>query len=388
MKNIYINSSEPNADVEKIQEAFANVFQLEEKANEVWLRGEMPLDTILMYHLRAIDDGNKTANFGSPQWGEGDRGSFEYVKEAITKRNKEEVIQYAKNLAKEFARTMEIITNDIPIADEQNHLIGDCLLLDRARSIIFLLRAFRASDKIDGKLIARWENFVLCYAIIERGGYYYNHKSYRDNFDAIYQSITNFDACNRLLESYYKNEKDFSYHWEHLGENCLEYFNKINWSADTYGWNKTAYVLYKYEILNGASYEEIRKNIFKDDSVSIDHIVARGLSWESLGFAGYENDKLSVEKKQTANELWEKICDVINGIGNLSLSTASTNSSDSNGLPETHITSYEAAGLVKTVEQVKNWKDPEEFADRINNRSEDIIKFISDKIINRSDIWE
>jgi hypothetical protein len=387
MKSIYINSSKPDAEIKEIQEAFSKIFKFEEKANEVWLRGEIPLDAILMYHLRAVDDGKKTSNFGSPQWVEGDRGSFEYVKEIISKMGKVEIVGYAKNLANEFAETMEIISDKIPNADRQNPLIGDVLLLDRTRSIIFLLRAFRASDQIDESLLARWENFILCYEIIEKGGYFYNHKSYRHNFDSIYQSIKTetkgLTECNNLLIDYYRNTKKFSNHWKHLGENTNIIFeeSKNTWMTYLYGWQKTAYLLYKYEISNGADFKKIRENIFKGDSVSIDHIVARGLSWESLGYKYEEN-------KQEADELWNDICLVINGIGNLALSTSSSNSSDSNGLPETHIASYKAAGLLKTVDDVESWKNPKEFADKIKVRSEGIIKFTFENIINRQEIWE
>jgi len=83
-------------------------------------------------------------------------------------------------------------------------------------------------------------------------------------------------------------------------------------------------------------------------------------------------------------EIWE----VINGVGNLALSTRSNNSSDSNGLPNEHIGTYEKCGFIETAKQVKTWENPQQFVSRINDRSEDIIKFISESIINRNDIWE
>jgi hypothetical protein len=79
---------------------------------------------------------------------------------------------------------------------------------------------------------------------------------------------------------------------------------------------------------------------------------------------------------------------VINGIGNLALSTASNNSSDSNGLPNKHLNTYEKFGFIETSKQVESWKEPKEFASKINQRSEDILRFISDKIINKTDLWE
>lgn len=397
MKNVYVNSSSPDDDISDIQRDFARIFELEEKANQVWLRGDMPLDTLLMYHLRAVEDGNKTENFGSPQWFEGDRGSFEYIKEALSKINKDEIVIYAKNIAKEFARSMEIITIDIQNADtkENNYLIGNVLLLDKSKSLIFLLRAFRNKQTIDYKLLERWENFVLCYDIIYWNGFFYNSNySNRNKFDSIYASLKpnfGFDECNNLLKEYYDG-KSFGRGWGHLGLNAKNRFEspdgKNKFLSHTFGWTRAGYFLYKYEIQKGAIVEKIREDIFKDDKVSIDHIVARGIEWKDLGYPDYEKLLEDDERKKEANQLWKEIRVVINGIGNLALSTRSNNSSDSNGLPLEHIGTYEKCGFIQTVKQVQTWEDPKQFVAKINDRSEDIIKFISENIINRSDIWE
>lgn len=391
MKNIYINSITPDTDIKEIQANFARIFELEEKANQFWLRGDLPLDTLLMYHLRAVEDGNKTENFGSPQWFESDRGSLEYIKESLSKMNKEEIVVYAKNIAKEFARSIEIITIDIPNADtkENNYSIGNVLLLDKGKSLIFLLRAFRNDEPIDHKLIERWENFVLCYDIIYWNGFFYNSNySNRGNFDSIYASLKpklGFEECKKILFDYYTNNKWFGSGWGHLGENTKKRFEegKNKFLSNTFGWTRAGYLLYKYEIEKGATVEKIRTDIFKDDKVSIDHIVARGLTWKSLGL----NRETEEEIKQ-GDYLWNEILGVINGIGNLALSTTSNNSSDSNGLPAEHIGTYEKCGFIETVKQVKTWEDPKQFVSKINQRSQDIITFISDNIINRNDIWE
>lgn len=392
MKNIYIHSSskiEAENNIQEIQKYFARIFELEEKASEVWLRGDMPLDTILMYHLRSVEDGNKTENFGSPQWFEGDRGSFEYIKESISKLNKNEIIIYAKNVAKEFAKSMEIITLEIPNADtkENNYSVGNVLLLDKSKSLIFLLRAFRNDEPIDNKLIDRWENFVLSYDIIYWNGFFYG-KQYRGDFDSIYASLkpeVGFEECKNLLVQYFTNIKSFGSGWGHLGENTKDLFEKgkNKWLSNTYGWTRAGYFLYKYEIQKGAIVEKIRTDIFKDDKVSIDHIVARGLTWESLGLK-----RETEEEIKQGDDLWNDILGVINGIGNLALSTTSYNSSDSNGLPNEHITTYKKCGFIETAKQVESWGNPEQFVSKINERSENIINFISEKIVNRNDIWE
>lgn len=393
MKNIYINSTNPDVDIQEIQEKFAEIFKLEEEASKVWLRGDMPLDSILMYHLRAIEDGNKINDFGSPQWFEGDRGSFEYLKESLSNKNKEDKVEYAKNIAKEFAKSMKILTVDIPNADKQDnkHIIGDVLLLDKNKSLIFLLRAFRVDNTIDYKLIERWENFILCYDIIYWNDFF-KGTQYRGKFDDIYASLKpelGFQDCNNLLLKFY-NGHWFGSGWGPLRENTIKRFEsgKNKWLSNTFGWNRAGYFLYKYEIQMGASVEKIRTDIFKDDKVSIDHIVARGLSWENLGIENYNNLSEDNEQKKHADELWKEILGVINGIGNLALSTTSNNSSDSNKLPKEHLNTYKDCGFTETVKHVETWKNPEEFASKINDRSNDIINFISENIINRYDIWQ
>ncbi len=389
MKSVYLNSPTPDTDIEKIQEAFASVFKMEEKVSENWLRGDMPLDTVLMYHLRAVEDGKKDNNFNSPNSISGENGSFEYVRKAIALKgnNKNQIIEYSKDLAFELTKTMNILVNEIPEADKINHLIGDVLLLDKNRSMLFLLRSFRIGNPNENNLIERWENFLLCYEIIYNR-YYYNAKASRENFESIYKSISpdsDLNDCNNLLIKYYKNEQGFSYHWEHLGENAKKLFDedKNKWIHYAYGWEKTAYFLYKYEIGNKGDLKKIRETIFKGNTVSIDHIVARGIEWKDLGFENYPK-----EKKEEADIIWNKITEVINGIGNLSLSTASANSSDSNNLPSEHTISYEKFGLLNTVQEINTWNEPIDFADRIADRTKNIRNFISKSIINRNDIWE
>lgn len=387
MKNVYINSQNPTIEIEKIQNSFAHIFEMEEKVSDVWLRGDLLLDNILMYHLQAVEDGYKNDNFSLPQAVKGDNGSFEYVKKALfKKKDKNKIVDYAVNLADQFQKSMDILVNKIPKADEENPLIGDILLLDKNRSIIFLLRAFRLGNPIENKLIERWENFIICYEIIYWNGYYYNAKACRSKFENIYKSIENdsdLNKCNDLLSQFYKGDKKFSYRWEHLGNNANNLFEveKKKWVKDAYGWNKTAYFLYKFEIEHGAEYKVIRENIYKKDTISIDHIVARSIEWKDLGIENY------LENKDQADLIWKEITSVINGIGNLSLSTSSANSSDSNGLPSKHLNSFKKFGLVKTVEQVVSWNRPEEFASKISERSELIRTFINDKIINNKDIW-
>lgn len=390
MKTIFLNTEnkeEQIHNIKDIQDDFSKIYKLEETASEKWLRGDLPLDSILMYHLRAVDDGEKIKDFWLPQSMEGDQGSLEYIKNKILEKQGDKVIllQYVKDVAREFRKSMEIITKTIPDNDEKNSLVGDVLLLDKNRSLIFLLRACRINEDLDEKLIERWENFLLRYEIIYWAGFF-SKKRYRGDFDKLFAALNkneNFNKCFELLENYYKGTW-FGADWEHLGESSKRLFesSKNQWLQFAYFWNKKAYILYKFEINNGGDRGAIRKEIFKDDNVSIDHIVAQSLSWVDLGFTNYP------QQKEEADKLWEEILTVINGIGNLSLSTTSNNASDSNGLPKDHVETYKNAGLKNTAEIVNFWDEPKEFVKKINNRSDLIIDYVYDKVINNESIWE
>jgi len=178
--------------------------------------------------------------------------------------------------------------------------------------------------------------------------------------------------------------------WGHLGQNTKKSFSELEnrWGSSAYGWTRTGYFLYKYEIYHGANIEKIRKDIVKEDKVSIDHIVAQGLSWNSLGFDNYNSLADDDVVKKEGDLLWREIISVINGIGNLALSTLSNNSSDSNSLPNKHLDNYEKMGLIKTVEVVKTWKNPEQFVNQINDRTKNILNFVENEIVNKTDIWD
>ena len=68
-----------------------------------------------------------------------------------------------------------------------------------------------------------------------------------------------------LLEYY--NGKWFGADWGHLGDNSKKRFEegKDKLRSYAYNWNKVGYILYKYEIQNGAVLEKIREYIFKED---------------------------------------------------------------------------------------------------------------------------
>jgi uncharacterized protein with ParB-like and HNH nuclease domain len=398
MKMVYMHSTKENVqdNIIKIENAFSQIFQNEEKAKNVWFRGELSLDNILMYHLRAIEDGRKIEKFSHPQSVKGENGCYEYIKNMLKEKNEFEILDYCINLSEEFSVSMDILTNKIIENDYKNHKIGDSILLDRDKSLIFLLRLFRITNEIDDLLISRWENFLVSYELLKLTGYFYNHKSYTENFKEIYKSIDfkqkNIDQTKCLLKDFYVNNKKFAYHWRPIQEIFEERvdskFESIFMNNIYNRWSKVnvTYILYKFELYKNADYNSIRDSIFKNNKVSIDHIVAQNLSWKNFGYENYES--LNKDQKEQADIEWNSLMKFMNGIGNLSLSTSSLNSSDSNNPPKDHVKTYNKMGLVYTSELVSNWIDPKQFENKIFNRGNEIIDFIKNEFIFNKQFWE
>lgn len=395
MKMIYLYSDKDNLEenIKIIENAFSNIFKNEEKAKNIWFRGELSLDSILMYHLRAIEDGNKKENFSKPNSISGENGSFEFIREKISKLDKENIVKYCINVAIEFDKSMNLISELIPKLDQDFPSIGDSIILDKNRSLIFLLRFLRNDlNSINKSTFKRWEYFLFCNDLIDWSGFFYR-KSNREKFEEIYKSLDDVKSINNILIDFYYAKKEFASNWNKPVYEILdEYFiqneyciNGLKKSIYNNSKINVAYLLYKYEINHSdINYIQIRDKIFKNNHVSIDHIVAQNLSWLDFGFSDHEYEK----NKKSADKQWEDVLEVIHGIGNLSLSTANSNSADSNKPPIKHIETYKELGLNHTSNQVLNWDDPKQFRKNILERSEEIKRFIIEEYINENKIWK
>jgi hypothetical protein len=398
MVYMYSNSNEVNQNIKSIENDFAEIFKYEEYAKNVWFRGELSLDNILMYHLRAVEDGNKNEDFSKPFSISGENGCYEYIKDVLAKKDISEIVEYCKNVVGHFAISMKIISKDILSLDEKYPAIGDSILLNKDRSLIFYLRLLRSDnlfDKNQSKLFIRWEHFLFYNDLMDWSGFFYK-KLNRENFHEIYQSLNDSGKANILLLQFYKADKVFASNWTKPINKILQecFLNKENIQDNLlkriYGNSKIniAYLLYKFEISkSGIDYSQIRSKIFKGNQVSIDHIVAQNLSWDNFGYPDF--DKLGKKEREIAEMEWNKVVDVIHGIGNLSLSITSSNSSDSNNPPQDHSETFKNFGLNHTSNIVKNWTQPIKFAYDINERGREILKFIEDEyILNKYWLYE
>jgi uncharacterized protein with ParB-like and HNH nuclease domain len=400
MKMVYMHSdsNDVNENIKTIEIAFAEIFKYEEHAKDVWFRGELPLDNILMYHLRAVEDNKKAKDFSKPYSVSGENGCYEYIKNILAnKKNKEDIVTYCLDVSNHFANSMKIISEVIPRLDLDHPAIGDSILLNKNRSLIFYLRLFRGkclNFENQKYLFIRWEHFLFYNDLMEWSGYFYK-KNNRGEFDSIYKVLDDMNNTNDLLIDYYKyiSGKSFASNWKPVQEILKECFvDKSNVQDNLlkriYGNFKIniAYLLYKFEISkSGIDYKNVRSQIFKKNQVSIDHIVAQNLSWENFGYANF--DTLEQKEREIAENEWKKVEEYIHGIGNLSLSIASSNSSDSNNLPQAHSETFRNLGLNYTSKTVENWSEPLKFAENIKERGFEILHFINEEFITNK-YWE
>jgi len=424
MKYVYLKSANGNSDVNDIQKYFAKVFELEEKAADASFRGAMSIDDILGHHLRAIDDGKDKALFTQPQSVEGEYGCLAYVRNKLRNfENGQSGVEYAKALAREFATSMTLISETMVEQDKKESLIGDVILLDQRRSMIFLLRYFRAlpvGQIADQVLLKRWESFLFLWDWHDK---FYNMKSQKkDSFREIFNLVEkDYAQVARLLEEYYSGIKAFAYKsFESsrldadgkevvtcdLGALFRNYTigleNELLHNAHNYGhlhW-RYKYWLYKYEIENEREMSgsdrvtQVRsslRGLFKGNEVTLDHIVPRGLEWTELSLNGEKDPNIENWKdkddREQATAIWGEIEKVINGIGNLILLSHSDNASIGNIPPFKRPAKYQKLKLESvSYREMATWRTPVEWQAKIEARGKLLFKWMVDYFTN-IDTW-
>lgn len=393
MKFIYSNSSDKESDIAIIQKSFGEIYKYEEIAAKYTFRGEMDLEEILMFHLRAVDDGDKKSSFGTPWAKTGENGCLSYLHKQINSKTQQEGVQYALDVVKEFEKTMRIVSVDFYNYDNSDSILGDIILLAKARSMVFLLKLFRSTDitaetGVDAEIFAlfrNWEKFVFSYEFITQRGHFYNAKSNRGDFNSLI--FKNIEDCtitqiNNLIRTYFET-KWFAYRLpvgvkdaalKYIAEESSEEIETNKWlnSRAYNSWNKLYYLLYKYELsINSSSRPALRK-LFKENKISIDHIIARNITWKDcIG---------SEEPTDNEKDAWHNgVEPIINGIGNLVLLNVSKNSEASNNSPIDHYRVYEKLGLVSAsygMAKTLTFDNFTQWGVHINNRSNAIYDYL------------
>lgn len=390
MKVIYLNAEAEITEekINRIQEEFSKIYQLEEQATSNAFRGELLLEDILLHHLRMIDDGSKLIArnknlFNNPNRnGNKEELILNYIDKRIGEQSKQNVVDYITNLSNKFRLSVTLICIELPKYDEANRLIGDVLILDKALSIEFFILLFHRTytagvselvDKIfnNYELLRLWERLLFTRDFHDK----YYRQQYRDDFEMLFYKLVlnDPDDPQAILEMYVIEgfRKDLMDE-ESLTLTVSKFFeiNKNNILNNSFNWfaEKIVYVLYKYELSQNADLNMLR-NIMKEGR-SVEHILPQSWEWAWIG----ENDSNNIS--ENGKKINGEIRNVINGLGNLLLITPGENSSLSNKHPEMKEYSSCKGGSYDEHNNKGKWKNYTEWGEIINSRGEKIFEFM------------
>ena len=387
MKAVYKHNTKASAneDVKVIQDAFAEIFRLEELVASQSFRGDLQLDELLLSHLRVIDDGSKLLSpegsntFHSPSR-DGNREELilKYIDEKTEvseKRNTIECIEYAKKLSNELLLSTKIICEELPELDKENKLLGDSLILEKDFSTEFYLILLRINREY-GKnelLIKLWEKLLFIRNFHEK----YYGLSYRDNFqDLFFKLIKNNERDYLTIISLLNEYIKIGFRPDKLGGNLDEVvknyleLNKSSILDNGYNWwrEKTIYTLYKFEKSTDCNIEQLRS--LMKSSRSIEHMLPQEWQWQ--WFVKDEKNITESDRKKG-----EKINSYINGLGNLLIISSKENTSVNNLPPNEKI--YKSCTGGSYTEHNGNrgkWDDHKNWEKIITERGNRIYEFV------------
>jgi len=396
MKFVYDHGGE----VEKIQDEFGQIYGMEERLAASNFRGEMEMEHLLLLHLRVVDNDTKQTapDFDYPAINANADKLVEYVdsrlnfvdREKTTRKEPEVGVQYALNLAKEFKKSVRIVSGTLPAWDEVDRLVGDVLILEPELSCQFFLiicrRLESEADKADGRIggdaLLLWEKLLFTRNF--HGEYY--HKSYRDYFPALFneckakeEQITN--VIKKYLADGFRPDltegKLQTIVFEYLKAHQPDILNRaFYWHP----WvHKMKYAIYKYEVIAQRNYA-IREVV--KGGISVEHILPQGWEWEWIVDSCGVHRNLSNEDK----DKWIKdVGSFINGIGNLLLISQSANSSVGNKHPAKKEYPYSGGSYQEHNQNREKWTPPEKWEKLIKERGEEIFKFMLGTLVDASE---
>ena len=403
MKFVYDHAPEEEREpkVKKIQAEFGEIYGMEERLAARSFRWEMTIEQLLPLHLRVVDDGTKKPmnDFSRPANANVD-AVVEYVDSKLhsidadetMRENRENCVQYALILAKEFKKSVRILSETLPTWDEEDALVGDVLILERELSCQFFLimcrRLERGRDMADGRIahdtLLLWEKLLFTRDFHDK----YFDLSKRDDFPALFASFGVDEARIKVDEARIKNEikkyleNGFRPHrTKELQSIVVKYLdeNKPKILSDAFNWNrwksKITYAIYKYEARNEArSSAEVRKMM--KDKTTLEHILPQEWNKEWI------NERDLNETSEA--EFPKKIAAWINGIGNLLLLTKSENSSVGNKHPADKKYRCSGGSYKEHNESGEKWRSSKEWPNLIRERGEKIFDFMRNKLIGAS----
>lgn len=377
MKFVYDHGGEDReAKVRKIQEEFGEIYGMEERVAEDSFRGEMTMEQLLLLHLRAVDDGNKTVakDFHSPAT----NATADELVAYVDSRLEESGVPYALKLAKELKKSARIVSEILPAWDKENQLVGDVLILEQDLSCQLFLIICRClasePDKADGRIgkdtLLLWERLLFTRDF--HGGYY-NLKRGKDDFPSLFSSCREKTLVAEVLNGYLADgfRPDRTKGLQSVVVAYLSEHKKWILNQAFFWWKpKMIYAIYKYEISRGANIRDVMKG-----KISVEHILPQEWQWEWIeGLSGVLG-KLSDEEK----EKWLKdVGSFINGIGNLLLLTPSENTTEGNKHPaDKKYEKYCTGGSYEKHDKNRErWKSSKEWSMLIDERGTEIFNFM------------
>ncbi|NLA24614.1 MAG: DUF1524 domain-containing protein, partial [Bacteroidales bacterium] len=381
MKAIYLQDSHSETTIKIIQNNFAEIYKLEEQISESSFRGDLPLEEILNYHLRMVDDGSKLTqekpDFRQPSIDNREESILTYLDKRISES--ENAVSYIVDLVERFKQTVQFLSVDLRELDTKNNLIGDVMILSKFYSthlFILIYHKFKSDISLffkDIEIFKLWERLLFTSNFHEK----YYRQIYRDNYEWLYTEIIKIDEITRVKDIIYKFVKN-GFREDLFEDNNLQKTvskfvsdekEQILTNAFYFFNDKMVYALYKYEIDQKANLKELRKII--KEGRSVEHILPQNWQWEWIN----ENPQKRITNK--GNKFNKSINNVINGLGNLLLLTPSENSSQSNNHPKNKVYKCCSGGSYEEHNASRNnWSEPNNWKSKIEERGEKIYNFM------------
>ena len=401
MKFVYDRGGEDReSKVGQIQDEFGKIYGMEERLATHSFRGEMTMEQLLRLHLRVVDDGTKKTqkDFRLPAINADSDALVEYVDSRLKYeddgktegKNPAAGLQYALNLAREFKKSVRIVSEMLPAWDTEDALVGDLLILERDLSCQFFLIACRCLEKVQGKADGRigsdslllWEKLLFTRDFHEK----YHHLTYRDNFPELFEALfagcgTDESRISELIDGYLADgfRPDRTKGLQSIvREFLIQYKESVLNNAFYWSKPKMIYAIYKYEVSRGANIREVMKG-----TISVEHILPQEWEWEWIEGSCEGPGKLSDEER----DKWLKdVGSFINGIGNLLLLTPGENTSAGKNHPVDK--RYKCCTGGSYEEHNRNgerWRSPKEWSNLIRKRGEKIFEFMIGTLVEASE---
>ena len=375
MQFVYQHGGDSREDyVQQIQRKFGRIYRMEEDLKATSFRGNLSLQELFYYHLRMIDDGHST-DYTQPS----QNSEQNIIDTYLVNRLQEdpEPTTYALSLAFNFAESVRIFCEDLPKLDpKEGYLVGDVLLLDKARSTELFLLICHNGAEINTDQLRLWEKLLF----IQDFHNLYHRKQYKEDFPGLYGAIMGIldspytksdqeQAITDVLTDYVQG----GFHDYMAGlpyivcANLIK--NRDNMLQDAYNFwqEKMRYLLYKYEKSNRVDLPQLRKLIKEKET--LEYILPREWQWEWI-----EEYCPSDEQQNLFHE--EKMGQHLHGIGNLLLLSHEENLQLGSDHPAEKEYSISGGSYQWHKENKGKWNESKEWINLIQERGQRIVDFL------------